>query len=200
MRNVLIIGATGRLGRAATQTLLTETDDHITLFARSAANLRVTDPARERVIAGDVMNARDLAAALAGQDTVFAALSGDLGTYATKLVAAMERQRVARLVFITSMGIYNEIPASVGGGNLNTNPILRPYRAAADVIEASSLAYTIIRPGWFTPGPVNYEITHKGEPFGGHNVSIRSIADLVKRLVDNDQLYRQDSVVINTPQ
>ncbi|WP_251546517.1 NAD(P)H-binding protein [Limosilactobacillus caecicola] len=201
MKNVLIIGATGTLGTAATQAILAGTDDQLTLFARSANRINVTDPDREKVISGNVMNDADLDAVLAGQDAVFAALSGNLGAFAEKIVTAMNRNGVKRLVFITSMGIYNEIPASIGAsGNLQNNPILRSYREAADVIEASGLDYTIIRPGWFAGGPVNYEVTHKGEPFGGHDVSVSSIADLVKRLVDDDQLYVHDSVGINTPQ
>lgn len=200
MKNVLIIGATGTLGSAATKAILDGTDDQLTLFARSADRIRVSDDSREKVIAGNVMSDADLDAAMAGQDAVFAALSGNLGAYAEKIVAAMDRNNVSRLVFITSMGIYNEIPASVGGGNLDTNPTLRTYRDAADVIEASDLNYTVIRPGWFTGGPVNYEVTRKGEPFGGHDVSVSSIADLVKRLVDDDSLYSKDSIGINTPQ
>lgn len=196
MKNVLIIGATGTLGTAARQTLLKETDDQLTLFARSANRLKPSG--REKVIAGDVMNDSDLDKALAGQDAVFVALSGSLGIFARKIVAAMDRNQVSRLIFIASMGIYNEIPASVGtNGNLKYNPVLRPYREAADVVEASDLNYTIVRPGWFMGGPVNYEVTRKGEPFGGHDVSVSSIADLVKRLVEDDQLYSRDSVGIN---
>lgn len=201
MKRVLIIGATGTLGSAARQAILTGTDDQLTIFARSAGQIRVNDPDRETVVSGDVMNDADLDQALAGQDAVFAALSGDLGAYAKQIVTAMDRNHVSRLIFITSMGIYDEIPASVGeNGNLKYNPVLRPYREAADIVEESDLNYTVVRPGWFTSGPVKYEVTRKGEPFGGHDVSISSIADLVKRLVDDDHLYSRDSVGINTPQ
>lgn len=200
MTKVLIIGATGTLGSAARQAFLSQSDDQLTLFARSAKRINIQDAHRESVIAGDVMNDHDLDIAMAGQDAVFAALSGNLGAFAQKIVAAMDRNHVSRLVFITSMGIYNEIPASVGaGGNLQSNPILQTYRDAADVIEASDLDYTIIRPGWFMGGPVNYEVTHKGEPFGGHDVSVSSIADLVEKSIDKDE-YLHESVGINTPQ
>ncbi|MGN1283632.1 MAG: NAD(P)H-binding protein [Limosilactobacillus sp.] len=200
MRNVLIIGATGTLGTAVTQNVLNKTDDHLTLFARSANRINVQDDNRETVISGNVMNDADLDKALKGQDAVFVALSGNLGAFAKKIVAAMNRNNVSRLVFISSMGIYNEIPASVGAsGNLNSNPILRTYREAADVVEASDLDYTVVRPGWFMGGPVDYEITHKGEPFGGHDVSVASIADYVTKLVNDDQLDVHDSVGINKP-
>lgn len=200
MKNVLIIGATGTLGSAAQQVILDGTDDKLTLFARSANRIQISDDSREKAISGNVMNDADLDKALAGQDAVFAALSGNLGAYAEKIVAAMDRNHVSRLVFITSMGIYDEIPASVGAsGNLSSNPVLQTYRDAADVIEASDLDYTIVRPGWFTGGPVNYEVTRKGEPFGGHDVSVSSIADIVKKLVDDDTLYAKDSIGVNTP-
>lgn len=111
----------------------------------------------------------------------------------------MDRNNVSRLIFITSMGIYDEIPASLGGGNVSGNPMLRSYREAADLIEASDLNYTVIRPGWFNDGPVDYEVTHKGEPFGGHDVSVSSIADMVKNLIEDDALDSRDSIGLNTP-
>lgn len=197
MKKVLIIGATGTIGNAVRQTLLNETDDQLTLFARSAGRLSVGE--REKVIAGDVTKDTDLDKAIAGQDTVFVALSGNLGKFAQKIVSAMDRNNVSRLLFITSMGIYNEIPASVGAnGNLNSNPILNSYRQAADIVEGSDLNYTVIRPGWFTNGPVGYEITKKGEPFGGHDVSISSIADFVKNAIADNSYYSYDSVGLNT--
>lgn len=195
MKKVLIIGATGTIGGAVRQTLLNETDDQLTLFARHAN--RLTTSEREKTVVGDVMKAEDLDQAIAGQDVVFVALSGNLGAFAKQIVAAMKRQQVTRLLFITSMGIYNEIPASLGGGNLNENSMLKSYRAAADFVEASALNYTVIRPGWFTNGPVTYEITRKGQPFGGHDVSISSIADFVKNAVADEHYYSRESVGLN---
>lgn len=196
MKRVLIVGATGTIGGVVRQTLLNETDNQLTLFARSANRLKTSE--RESVIAGDVTKDSDLDKEIAGQDVVFVALSGSLGRFAQKIVAAMDRNKVSRLLFITSMGIYDEIPASVGAsGNLSSNPVLRIYREAADVVEASDLNYTLIRPGWFTGGPVDYEITKKGEPFGGHDVSINSIADFVKNAIVDNDYYAHDSVGLN---
>ncbi len=91
------------------------------------------------------MSDTDLDQAMAGQDAVFAALSGNLRAFVKQIVAAMKRNNVSRLVFISSMGIYNEIPASVGAGdNLASNPILQTYRDAADVVESSGLNYTVV--------------------------------------------------------
>ncbi|AKP67353.1 NAD(P)H-binding protein [Companilactobacillus ginsenosidimutans] len=198
MTNVLIIGATGSVGSTTRSYFLQNTDDKLTLMARHAARLRKVNPDREKTISGDVTDQAVLAQALEGQDVVFAALSGNLGTMAQSIVTAMDKSDVKRLLFITSMGIYNEIPASMGGGNLNSNPMLSSYRKAADIIEASDLDYTVIRPGWFdNSDDTDYEITKKGEPFGGHDVSITSIADLVVRLAHDPKLGLRDSLGIN---
>ena len=198
MTNVLIIGATGSVGSVTRQYFLDHTDDQLTLMARNTRRLgQLSD--RERAVTGSVTDTTTLTAALEGQDVVFAALSGNLAGMAKSLVAAMDETGVKRLLFIASMGIYNEIPASVGAsGNLATNPMLQGYRNAADVVEASDLNYTVIRPGWFDNGnDTDYQVTKKGEPFGGHDVSRQSIADLVMRLAHDETLGVRDSLGIN---
>ncbi|MFC6180625.1 NAD(P)H-binding protein [Lactiplantibacillus daowaiensis] len=200
MTNILIIGATGTVGSMTRQYLREHTDDQLTLMARNTRRLGTIDSARETVVTGSVTDAAALQTALQGQDVVFAALSGNLKAMAQALVAGMTQAGVDRLLFITSMGIYNEIPASVGaGGNLAGNPILQTYRDAADVIEASALNYTTIRPGWFDNGAdTDYQVTKKGEPFGGHDVSVKSIAILrVMRLAHDPQYGARDSLGIN---
>ena len=182
------------------QTLLATTDSQLTLFSRHAGQLKINEQ-RERALNGNVRHRPDLVTALADQDVVFAALSGDMAGYAQSLVDTMQTMpNPPKLIFITTMGIYQEIPSWLGASpDPYQNSILRSYRQAADIIEATALNYTLIRPGWFTSGPVNYEITHKGEPFGGHDASVASIADLVKRLVLDVNLGKRDSLGINTP-
>lgn len=197
-KRILIIGATGSIGSKLRKTLLSKTDYKLTLYSTRANRIQVTS-GREVAIAGDVFNKNDLARAVANQDVVFAALSGDLGRMAKSIVDVMEKSTTKRLIFITSMGIYNEIPRSVGGGNLNENSMLRPYREAADVIEKSNLSYTLIRPGWFDEGSDNYEITKKGEMFKGHDVSRQAIANLVLKCIQENFGVRE-SLGINRPQ
>ena len=61
--------------------------------------------------------------------------------------------------------------------------VLDPYRDSAAVIEASDLDYTILRPGWFTKeGERSYQLTQKGEPFKGHDVSLNALSDLIVKL------------------
>lgn len=194
---ILIIGVTGSVGSVTRNYFLENTDDQLTLMARNISRLGELSN-RETAVEASVDDIAELQAAIEDQDVVFAALSGDFAKYAHNIVKAMAATKVTRLIFISSMGIYNEIPASVGeAGNLAINPMLKTYRQAADVIETSDLNYTVIRPGWFDNGSDDYQITHKGEPFGGHDVSRRSIADLVVKLAHDNQLGSRDSLGIN---
>lgn len=96
---------------------------------------------------------------------------------AKTIVNAMHATGLKRLIFISSMGVYGEVPGE------RYRSILDPYRDSAAVIEASVLDYTILRPGWFThDDEINYQITQKGEPFKGHDVSLNGLSDLIVKL------------------
>lgn len=202
MGKMLLIGASGSIGEVVATGVLKNTDKDIVLASRHPRRIPIDDPSREQAIHLDVTNDEELAEALKDVDFVFASLSGAMDTYAAHIVKAMDKAGVKRLAFITTMGIYQEIPAWLGDSpEPYTNSILRPFRKAADIIEASDLDYTIIRPGWLDySGDTNYELTKKGEPFGGHDVSRKSIADLVVRLIKNPEFGKRESFGINRPQ
>lgn len=108
---------------------------------------------------GDVLDEGKLKEAMAGQDVVYANLAGSLKKMAKSIVKPMNTCGVKRLIWISSMGIYDEVPGQT------YNSILDPYRKSAEIIEDSNLDFTILRPGWFTnKNEIDYEITQKGEP------------------------------------
>lgn len=85
---------------------------------------------------------------------MFASLAGPMAQQAKTIVQAMHAAGLKRLIFISSMGIYGEVPGE------RYRSVLDPYRNSAAVIEASDLNYTILRPGWFTHDEaVDYRIT-----------------------------------------
>ncbi|MDS4020959.1 MAG: NAD(P)H-binding protein [Candidatus Competibacter sp.] len=179
MTNVLVLGANGRIARVATALFLQLPNIRLTLFLRRAGRLQGPPSDRVRVIEGDVLDKDALDAAMAGQDVVYANLAGPLEPMARNIVETMNATKLRRLIFISSMGIYDEVPGERYGG------ILDPYRKAAAVIEASVLDYTILRPAWLNDrDEIAYETTQKGESFKAANASVsrKSVADLVVRL------------------
>jgi uncharacterized protein YbjT (DUF2867 family) len=119
------------------------TDAQLTLYLRRASRLKNPDPAPVRIVEGDVLNAATLRATMKGQDVVYANLAGDMARQARTVIEAMHASGLTRLIFISSMGIYGEVPAEC------YRSVLDPYRDSAAAIEASDLDYTILRPGWF---------------------------------------------------
>ncbi|QYK67535.1 SDR family oxidoreductase [Paenibacillus sp. S02] len=195
MSNVLILGANGGIARHAIDLFLKETDAQLTLFLRNSRRMKNMESDRIRVIEGDVMDVENLKEAMTGQNIVYANLSGDLENMAKNIVEAMDASEVKRLIFISSMGIYDEVPGEKYGSVLN------PYRKSAQVIEASSLDYTILRPAWFTnSNEIDYETTQKGELFKGGAVSRKSVADLVVKLATNPELEVRCSLGVNKPE
>ncbi len=177
MTSVLILGANGQVARNTTRFFLEKTDVRLTLYLRRASRLCNPDPARVTIVEGDVLDRPTLEAALRGQDVVYANLAGAMAKQARVIVDAMQATGPKRLIFISSMGIYGEVPGET------YRRVLDPYRDSAAVIEASDLDYTILRPGWFTQDEaIDYQITQKGQPFRGHDVSLNSLSDLIVKL------------------
>lgn len=200
MTKVAVLGASGQIARLAVRMLAERPGVEQTLFVRDADRLTDT-PADARVVEGDVLDDAKLADAIRGQDVVYANLAGDVDTYAERVVEAMTAEQVRRLVFVTALGIYDEVPGAFGEWNRNQiGSMLGPYRAAADTIEASDLDYTILRPAWLTDhDEVDYEVTQKDEPFRGTEVSRKSVAALVVDIVSDPSNASGQSLGVNKP-
>jgi uncharacterized protein YbjT (DUF2867 family) len=190
MKNVVILGASGNIARHVIDILVKTDGINLTLFLRNKSRLRNKDISRCRIIEGDVMDFNQLEETITGNDIVYANLSGDLEGMAKTIVKAMKETGVKKLIFISSKGI-NDVPL---------RSVLSPYRKAADVIEASDLEYTILRPTWFTKtDEVDYEITRKGEPEKGSVISQKSLAPFIAEIIESPEKYIRQNLGINKP-
>ena len=129
---------------------------------------------------------------MSGQDIVYANLAGDMARQARAIIDAMHATGLRRLIFVSSMGIYGEVPGEKYRG------ILDPYRDSAALIEQSDLDYSVLRPGWFTREPKGpCRITQKGEPFEGHDISLDSLSALIAEIATTPGLYVRCSIGIS---
>ena len=202
MTDLLILGASGQIARWAVQMLGEHADIEQTLLVRDPKKLSGHEPSNAKVVIGNVLDKQLLKAAMAGQDIVYANLTGeDLDKQAQAVIAAMQAAGVKRLVFVLALGIYDEVPGKFGAWNNATiGEDLKPFRRAAEAIEASGLDYTIVRPAWLMDeDEVDYELTRKGEPFKGTVVSRRSVADLITRIIAHPGLHVGESLGVNKP-
>lgn len=186
MTNILILGANGQIARVAVALFLERPGVRLTLYLRNARRLESPDAGdRVHIVEGDVRDRAKLEAAMAGQDTVYANLAGDLEAQARQIVDSMRKLGLEHLIFVSSMGIYDETPGQHFGS------VLDPYRNAAKIVEASGLDYAVIRPAWLNDrNEIAYGTTEKGESFANPSatVSRKSVADLVVKLATAERL------------
>lgn len=85
---------------------------------------------------------------------------------------------------ITTIGDKNE-PAQI------------PNRKAVDIVEASDLNYTILRPGYLRNGNEDdFVLTIKGEAAKGYITPIPALVKLAVQLIMENALYLRESVSI----
>lgn len=201
MKQVLVLGAHGKIAQLVTKNLLAH-DIQQKLFLRNSARLQIEDPAKEWLIEGNATSLFDLQQAMTGSEIVYANLAGEIVEEARNVVAAMKAKGIKRLIWISTLGIYDEVPGNYGKWNHEQldGGYLETYAEAASVIEDSGLDYTIIRPAWLDDQTeVAYELTYKGQAFKGTEVSRASIADLVTKIILDPELYLGESLGVNKP-
>lgn len=202
MNNILVLGATGQIAQWVVKALADRHDINMTLLVRNPKTLTGKEPGNAKVVIGNVLDKKLLKEVMAGRDIVYANLTGeDVDKQAQAVIAAMKAERVKRLIFVLSLGIYDEVPGLFGKWNKATiGEDLKPFRRAADIIESSGLQYTIVRPAWLTDeDEVDYELTDKGQPFKGTVVSRRSVADLIEKIITSPELHAGASLGVNKP-
>lgn len=113
MKKVLILGANGQIAKHVIDFLLKEPEIHLTLFLRNSQRLNHIKSNQVRIVEGDVLDERKLNEEMKGMDVVYVNLEGEMEQNAKNIVNAMKENGVNRLIFITTLGIYDEVPGEL---------------------------------------------------------------------------------------
>jgi putative NADH-flavin reductase len=209
-KKVLVLGATGPTGRQVVSQALDQGYE-LTAFVRNPKRLPMAHD-RLRVLTGDLTDdGQALPAAVHGQDVVISALgvgmtfkSHDLIARAMpRLVAAMETQRVSRLIFTSAFGVgptWIDVPPLP---RLMIRLLLRDVYADKEAGEAvlrrSQLDWTLVHPVALTHGPRTgrYRV---GERLALHGLPRVSRADLAAFLLSqiHAPTYIRKAVLISS--
>lgn len=191
-RNILVLGATGGTGRHIVAQAL-EQGHAVTALVRSPDKAR--DLAGARLVTGDARDEAALRAAVTGQDAVVSALGTPaspfremtlLSTATRMLLAAMQVERVSRLVAITGIGAGD----SRGHGGFLFDRLIFPLllrHVYADkdrqeaLVQNSGLDWTLVRPAILNdkPGRGTVRATDDLSGFSGGSISREDIARFV---------------------
>lgn len=202
MKKILVLGAGGKIARLVVEALANNDEIEMTLFVRTRDKIKGDLPKNARVVEGDALQVEQLKEAMPGHDIVYVNLSGtNIDAQVTNVVAAMLAAGLRQIIFVASLGIYDEVPGKFGAwNNHRISAYLPPFRRAADAIEASGMDYAILRAAWLTNyDEVDYETTEKGETFKGTEVSRKSVADLIVKLIHAPMSGLRINVGVNKP-
>lgn len=191
--NIAILGATGNFGRLFSAKLLANPNYQLTVISKSAGNI-FEDSFRVTAKTIDATNQKDLRNALEGADIVYCAVSGpDQAAIARNLAEINPK----RLIYMTVVGIYNELVGEGAEFNLENEREQIPNRNAVDLIEESDLNYTILRSGYLINGEDDdYAITKKGEAPKGYVSTFESVEKVALEIIENPELYLKESISV----
>lgn len=202
--NILLLGAAGQVSRYVHENLLNETDHNLILFARDVFNrIEVTDAHRETLIEGDFENTEDLNEAMQVQNIDLVYLDEAVNPdHVQNVTLTMKENNIDRIIVASALGIYDELPEKFEEwNNEQIGSVLPPAKESADIIESSSLKYTIMRMAWLydEDGNEDYELTDKGETFKGTQVARQAIARLVMDILNDLENYENRSIGVSQP-
>ena len=184
MKNVLVLGAGGILGSEITRQLEQQSDINQTCY-----DIRKISYARSngKNICADVCDENALRIAAEGQDFVVCSLNGDWLSQAQTLVSVLHGRQDVRIIWVTGMGIHNEV-AGIHGLMWRRYAAMYPdYIQAADCIANSGIPYTLLRTADLTESrDASYHLHHAGEKAHSRYVSRAAVAALIVKMIQSE--------------
>lgn len=200
---VMILGAAGQIGRMVTDDLLAQTDFELVLYGRNVST-RLSDKARDRVslVDGEFEEFDKIKTHLVNVDAVYLSFVAE-DELVKPLVKVLESSGIKRFIAASVPDVYQEVTGKFQKWYRTNTGIMwtSPYRKAADIIEASSLDYVILRITWLynKGGNTQVHITEKGEPFVEAQVTRQAVSQFVTDLLTDRADYHQASLGLGEP-
>lgn len=196
MKRVLVLGAQGHLGKEIVKQLEKEKTIEQTCYDRELITYL---PANGHNIQADVCDPVALYKVTLHQDYIVCSLNGDWLKQAQTLVEVLKDNTHVTLIWITGMGIHDEVKgrfAHVWRGYVRMYP---EYIQAANCIMHSGIHYTLLRTADLveTTSHIPYCLHFDGEEARSQYVSISNVAQfIVKMIIDENQTYVNKSIGI----
>lgn len=211
MVHVLIIGASGGIGLAATRQALAQ-GHSVRAFARSAREISFDHPLLEK-FSGDALNRSDVTVAVQEVDAVISAVGispglamifgpVELFSASTRLlISSMEKAKARRLICVTGFGAGESRKAISRSQRIPFELALGRAYADKDrqerVVRRSDLDWTIVRPVILTGGPKTgrYEVLSDPAEWRNGTVSRADVADFLVCQVGDDRYLGKAPVI-----
>lgn len=197
---LFVLGATGHTGTHVVDIALSRSHE-VTAFVRSPQKIVRRDP-RLKIVAGDPLDADQLAKHIVGHDAVLSALGvrppqafrphSVVGECAASTVAAMTRAQVDRIVLVSAAVLFPMKGLTFTFFRALLKHISRDLATAEDIVRSTPFDWTIVRPPRLTNGAYSaYRISRNALPDKGTVASFRSVAAFMLDTVEQSTHKRE---------
>ncbi|MGV2941887.1 NAD(P)-dependent oxidoreductase [Mesobacillus sp. LC4] len=192
--NILILGATGRVGSHIVTYALHECH-HVTALVRSPEKIQI-DHKNLTIIQGNVLNRDTIMRAINGMDVVISALNTDGTTTLSEsmplIIEAMENEGIKRIITIGTAGILqskatpNVLRYQSSESKQKSTRAAKEHHKVYDMLRQSRLEWTIVCPTYLPDGEKvgSYRIARDVLPDGGAKISVPDTAEFTYKQVE----------------
>ncbi len=197
--NILILGATGRVGSQIVTYALRDSH-HVTVLVRTKEKIQINH-GNLTIIQGNVLNKDDIVRAMNGIDIVISALNTDGTTTLSEsmplIIGAMENEGIKRIITVGTAGILqsrttpNALRYQSSESKQKSTRAAREHHKVYDMLKQSTLNWTIVCPTYLPDGERTgkYRIERNFLPQGGAKISVPDTAEFTfKQITASDYI------------
>lgn len=185
--NILILGATGRVGSQIVTYALHDRH-HVTVLVRTPEKIQINNE-NLTIIQGNVLNKNDIVRAIDGIDVIISALNTDGTTTLSEsmplIIEAMENEGIKRIITIGTAGILqskttpNSLRYQSSESKQKSTRAAKEHHKVYDMLKQSTLEWTIVCPTYLPDGERvgRYRIDRNFLPEGGSEISVPDTAE-----------------------
>jgi uncharacterized protein len=185
--NILILGATGRVGSQIVTYALHDRH-HVTVLVRTPEKMQINNE-NLTIIQGNVLNKDDIVRAIHGIDVVVSALNTDGTTTLSEsmplIIEAMENEGIKRIITIGTAGILQSriTPNSLRYQSIESKRksthAAKEHHKVYDMLKQTTLEWTIVCPTYLPDGERvgKCRIARNFLPEGGVEISVPDTAE-----------------------
>jgi len=197
--NILILGATGRVGSQIVTYALNDRH-HVTVLVRTPEKIQINNE-NLTIIQGNVLKKEDIVRAMHGIDVVISALNTDRTTTLSEsmplIIEAMEDEGIKRIITIGTAGILqsrttpNSLRYQSSESKQKSTRAAKEHHKVYDMLEQSTLEWTIVCPTYLPDGERvgKYRIDRNFLPEGGAEISVPDTVEFTfKQIKSSDYI------------
>ena len=193
MKHVCVLGANGQSGKYIIQELINKNLEFIGLDLYVESKVYPNG----KMVSCDVLSS-DLKKYIESDQIVVVALEGDMLAFAKQIVSVCLEKKVSRIIWMTGMGIHQEIK---GPRKIMLDRYVKAYPEyieAADLVRDCGLCYTLLRcPNIYNGNNETYFLTTEDEQPRYKDVERKAIAKCIYDMIEQNIGINQSLGITN---